>query len=80
MKNDFSIWKIAIIASKKRFNKAVTRNKVKRQVKAIIRELSINLKSNNIVLVVKEEWLNKSFSENKMILNKLLTKLSKGVG
>ena len=79
-KNNSKNWKIAIVASKKNFKLAVTRNKVKRQAKAIIRELSIDLMSNNIVLIIKQDWLSKSFQENKIFLKKILTKMLKGAG
>lgn len=78
-KNNSKNWKVAIVASKKNFKLAVIRNKVKRQAKAIIRELSMDLNSNNIVLIIKQDWLNKSFLENKMILKKIIIKMLKGV-
>ena len=77
-KNSLPKWQIAIVASKKKFNTAVQRNKIRRQIKAIIRELSISLDNYQIVFIVKIEWLNKNYIENKKILEKMLTKLSKG--
>lgn len=71
-------WRMAIVVSKKNFKLAVTRNKVKRQAKAIVRELSLDLNNMNIVLIIKQDWLNKTYSENKTILKKQLLKISKG--
>lgn len=77
-KNDLSKWQIAVIASKKKFKTAVQRNKIRRQLKAIIRELNVELGDYQIVFIVKQEWINKTYLENKTIVYKLLTRLSKG--
>lgn len=64
-KNNLNKWRIAIVASKKNFPLAVTRNKVKRQLKAIIRELNFQLQSLDIVIIIKSNWLGSSYQENK---------------
>lgn len=70
-------WQIAIVAGKKNFKTAVVRNKIKRQVKAIIREVNPQLGNYQIVIIVKVEWLLKTYLDNKIVLNKCLTKLAK---
>lgn len=76
-KNNEPNWKIAIVAGKKNFKTAVVRNKIRRQVKAIIRETNIQLGNYQIVIIVKTEWLSKTYFDNKVILNKCLAKLAK---
>ncbi|MDE5617802.1 MAG: ribonuclease P protein component [Ureaplasma sp.] len=68
---------IAIIASKKKFNLAVTRNKIKRQVRSILLEWIIKLNTYNIVIVVKQDWLKFAYIENKNQLENLLRRICK---
>ena len=51
--NDGLPYKIAIIVSKKISKKAVIRNKVKRQIRAIINELNLSMLNIHIVIIAK---------------------------
>ena len=69
-----NIYKFGISASKKVGN-AVTRNKVKRQVKSILDKN--NYKNNfNCIIVIKKEVLNKTYLELETELNTLINKLN----
>lgn len=66
--------RVGISASKKLGN-AVVRSRVKRQVRAMCREI-INFESNSldIVIIVKANFLEKDFIDNKKVLKELLEK------
>lgn len=69
-----NIYKFGISASKKVGN-AVTRNKVKRQVKSILDKN--NYKNNfNCIIIIKKEVLNKTYLELETELNTLINKLN----
>lgn len=68
-------YKIAIIVSKKNFKKAVIRNKVKRQVRAIINDLKLKLNNLNIVIIVKNNWLHNDYKTNKKSLSYVFIKI-----
>lgn len=69
-----NIYKFGISASKKVGN-AVTRNKVKRQVKSILDKN--NYKNNfNCIIIIKKEVLNKTYLELEAELNTLINKLN----
>ena len=69
-----NIYKFGISASKKVGN-AVTRNKVKRQVKSILDKN--NYKNNfNCIIIIKKEVLNKTYLELETELNTLISKLN----
>ena len=73
-KNDLSYVRIGISASKKLGN-AVTRNRVKRQVRAMCDNLiNYDAHSLDIVIVVRSKFLEMSFDENKSQLCDLITK------
>ena len=73
-KNDLSYVRVGISASKKLGN-AVTRNRVKRQVRAMCDNLiNYDAHSLDIVIVVKSKFLEMSFDENKSQLCDLITK------
>ena len=75
IKNDKNVCRIGLSVSKKLGN-AVTRNRVKRQTRAMCDSL-VNYTSHtfDVVIVIKEEFLNLSFDDNKSILNNLLSKI-----
>lgn len=73
--NELSVCRVGLSVSK-RIGNAVTRNRIKRQTRAMCDSL-IDYSSHTIdvVIVVKEEFLNSSFENNKIILNNLLSKI-----
>ena len=74
-KNDLNVCRIGISVSKKVGN-AVTRNRVKRQTRAMCDSLvQYTSHTFDIVIVVKPDFLNNSFDDNKTILNNLLSKI-----
>ncbi len=56
----------------KKIGNAVTRNKIKRQVREIIRPLEIKNSEQDMIIMVKRTYLNSSFQENRKDLEKLL--------
>lgn len=74
LKNNLDDNRFGIVVSKKISKKAVNRNKIKRRLKEIIRQ--INIKSGfDIVIVAKPEILDKKYQEIKDELEELLKKL-----
>ncbi len=73
--NDGLPYKIAIIVSKKISKKAVIRNKVKRQIRAIINELNLSMLNIHIVIIAKMDWLNTDYNNCKKTLFKLFQKI-----
>ena len=75
LSNDKKVCRIGLSVSKKIGN-AVTRNRVKRQTRAMCDSL-VNYTSHtfDVVIVVKAEFLNNSFDDNKNVLNILLSKI-----
>ncbi len=69
---------ISIVVSKKISKKAVIRNKIKRQIRAIIDSLNLNLYGIDIVIITKSTWLTLNYIQNKQNLNKMFLKLNKG--
>lgn len=69
-----NIYKFGISASKKVGN-AVTRNKVKRQVKSIL-DKNIYKNNFNCIIIIKKEVLNKTYLELETELNALINKLN----
>lgn len=67
-KSNLQSSRLAIVVSKKISNRSVVRNKVKRQVRAIVREMKINPGCNDMVIIVKPEWLNHEYCANKNVL------------
>ena len=74
--NELNHARVGISVSKK-LGVAVVRNKIKRQVRAIVGELIDfeNSKPIDIVIVVKDGFLKNSFEYNKNSLNSLITNL-----
>ena len=75
IKNEKNVCRIGLSVSKKIGN-AVIRNRVKRQTRAMCDSL-VNYTSHtfDVVIVIKAEFLNNSFDDNKNILNDLLSKI-----
>ena len=75
IKNDKNVCRIGLSVSKKIGN-AVTRNRVKRQTRAMCDSLvEYTSHTFDVVIVIKAEFLNNSFDDNKIILNELLSKI-----
>lgn len=74
-KNDLNICRIGLSVSKKVGN-AVTRNRIKRQIRAMCNSLvDFNDYSYDIVIVVRQEFLKENFENNKRTLNNLLSEI-----
>ena len=75
LKNDKNVCRIGLSVSKKVGN-AVTRNRVKRQTRAMCDSL-VDYTSHtfDIVIIIKPDFINGTFYDNKEILNKLLSKI-----
>ncbi len=73
--NDNQPFKIAIIVSKKISKKAVVRNKIKRQIRAIVSSMNLNINNVHIVIVAKSLWLDTDYTNCKNILFNLLQKI-----
>lgn len=70
--NEFQYVRVGISVSSKLGN-AVVRNHIKRQVRSMCDEvIDYNDHSLDIVIVVKPNFLNRSFDDNKLSLTKLL--------
>ena len=73
-KNTNYIYKFGISASKKVGN-AVTRNRVKRQIKSIL-DKNIYKNNFNCIIIIKKDIIDKSFDEMSKDLNILINKLN----
>ena len=73
-KNDLDHTRIGISVSSKIGN-AVTRNKIKRQIKAILKDLMKLDKNVDIVIIVREGYKKNTFKQNFDSLKKLLKDL-----
>ncbi len=73
-KNELSYVRVGISASKK-LGHAVLRNRVKRQVRAMCDDLiKYDAHSLDIVIIVRKDFLDKTFNDNKSQLCDLFTK------
>ena len=70
--NEFDYTRVGISVSSKLGN-AVARNRIKRQVRSMCDELIDYNQKLDIVIVVKQGFLNLAFNDNKMSLKELLT-------
>lgn len=59
----------------KKLGNAVVRNKVKRQVRMIVYELSCFSLEYDCIIIVREKYINNKYIHNKELLRKLLYKL-----
>lgn len=75
IKNELSVCRVGLSVSKRNGN-AVTRNRIKRQTRAMCDSL-IDYSSHtfDVVIVIKPEFLNSTFEDNKKSLNNLLSKI-----
>lgn len=73
--NENKPYKIAIIVSKKISKLAVVRNKVKRQIRAIIDSMNIQLVGIHIVIIAKSVWLDTDYINCKKTLFNLFQKI-----
>jgi ribonuclease P protein component len=72
-KNDLQVSRFGLIIGKKISNKAVIRNRLKRQLREIIKNNLFNIKPGfDIVVITKSEIINKNYQEIKNDLEKLL--------
>ena len=75
LKTERNICRIGLSVSKKVGN-AVTRNKVKRQIRAMCDSLiDYNAHTFDIVVVARAEFLNKDFSSNQLTLKRILSEI-----
>ena len=75
IKNELNVCRIGLSVSKKLGN-AVTRNRVKRQTRAMCDSL-VNYTSHtfDVVIIIRQEFLNHTFDDNKNVLNNMLSKI-----
>ena len=70
--NDLGYARIGISVSSK-LGCAVIRNRIKRQIRAMVREIvDFSTNSSDIVIIAKSDFKNHSFEENKALLAKLI--------
>ena len=75
LQNDQHVCRIGLSVSKKVGN-AVTRNRVKRQTRAMCDSLvQYTSHTFDVVIVIKPDFINNTFDDNKNILNILLSKI-----
>lgn len=76
--NQYSRVRVGISVSKKLGN-AVTRNKIKRQIRAMCQMIDFESNSKEVVIVVRKEFLEKTYQENKELLRQVLCDANIGV-
>lgn len=67
-------FEFAISINKKIFRTAVIRNKIKRQIRTFIRKLP-NLKPIKLLIIVKIKFLDNSYEQNYLSLEKMIKKV-----
>ena len=73
--NGLSVCRVGLSVSK-RLGNAVMRNRIKRQTRAMCDSLiDYSFHTFDVIIVVKPEFVNQSFDDNKKILNNLLSKI-----
>ena len=75
-KNDYDHMRVGLSVSKK-LGKAVVRNKIKRQVRHMVRTTFDQNKSYDYVIIVRKGFLNQTFEQNKAGLVKLVERVQK---
>ena len=75
-KNDLSLLRIGISVSKK-LGKAVVRNKVKRQVRMMAREIFDQSESVDYIIIVRNKFLENSYEDSKKDLLFLCNKIKR---
>lgn len=73
-RSESQVFRVGISVSKKLGN-AITRNKIKRQVRHIIHDLKDIIRPLDYVVIVKEKYKNYSFLENQTAMLNLLKKI-----
>ncbi len=76
--NELKMIRIGISVSKK-LGIAVTRNKIKRQVRAMCQDVDFDSSAKDIVIIVRSNFLDTSYQENKELLCKTLSEANIGV-
>ena len=56
----------------KKLGNAVCRNKVKRQLRSIVDDVFTIEEGYDVIIIVRPAYTNKSFEENKIIVNKII--------
>jgi ribonuclease P protein component, eubacterial len=74
-RNQYGYMRIGVSVSKKLGN-AVVRNKVKRQVKEMIKPLFIYNLSYDVIIILRNQYLNNDFIQNKTSLTKLFKRIN----
>ena len=67
-------FEFAISTNKKIFRTAVIRNKIKRQIRSFIRNMP-NLKLIKLLIIVKAKFLDNSYEQNYLSLEKMIVKV-----
>lgn len=75
-KNDLSLLRVGFSVSKK-LGKAVVRNKTKRQVRMMAREIFDQSQSMDYIIIVRNKFLESSYEENKKDLLFLYNKINR---
>ncbi len=71
--NELEQMRFAISVNKKLFRTAVLRNKIKRQIRAIVRSLKM-IKSIDVLIIVQINYLKNTFTKNRDLLINLYNK------
>ena len=73
--NNLEFNRIGFVVSKKTANKIVTRNKIKRKIREIIRLMQDELKNGyDVIVIAKSGCLNQKYKDLKINLEKILKK------